>query len=397
MVDAKAAYTVSQVNRYIREMFDYDALLNGFFIEGEVSNFKAHVSGHWYFTLNDEKAAMRAVMFREAAEGASFAPANGDSVVCFGAVSVYEKAGQYQFYCETIEKLGAGGINRLFEETKARLAAEGIFDSSRKRLIPASPAVIAVVTSSAGAAIRDIVNVCKRRDPGVTLVLAPCSVQGETAAAEIAAALKLVNDWGGADVIICGRGGGGAEDLRAFNEETVARAVAESGIPVISAVGHETDVTIADFAADLRAPTPSAAAEIATRDAAADKAAALKLVKRLKRAAAASVSLRKGFARARADYLELYLERRIAAARQRLDSALSGLEKVSPLNVTRRGYGILSKAGRRVVSVSETRAGDTLDVALFDGRLSVIVKEKEPYAEKDQDVRGKRGRAGTAG
>ena len=276
-------YTVSQINGYIRRLIDNDVFLSQLYIEGEISNLILHPSGHIYFSLKDSTGAINCVMFRSYAEKLAFMPENGGAVLAGGRVSLYEKTGKYQFYVDYMQPAGKGKLYLAFEELKKRLEAEGLFDSSKKKPIPQFPKTIAVVTSPSGAAVRDIINVAGRRDPSVRLVIMPVLVQGENAAEDIARGIALVNEWGGADTIIVGRGGGSMEDLWAFNEETVARAVmaarAETAvkvatravtreetkavIPVISAVGHEIDFTIADFVSDFRAPTPSAAAELA--------------------------------------------------------------------------------------------------------------------------------------
>ena len=257
---------VSDLNEYVRASLNADPALRSLRLRGEISNFKRHSSGHWYFTLKDERCRISAVMFRQNAMRQSIRPMDGMSVVVSGQVSLYAESGTYQIYCESMRPDGVGTLYQQFEALKAKLRAEGLFDQARKQPIPYRPRKIAVVTSRTGAVLHDIRKVSAQRDPGVPLVLLPVQVQGVGAAEEIAAAIRRAGKLPGVDVIITGRGGGSMEDLWAFNEEIVARAIAESPIPVISAVGHETDVTIADFAADARASTPSNAAEMAVPD-----------------------------------------------------------------------------------------------------------------------------------
>jgi len=260
---AEWTISVTQLNEYVRKMISGDPMLRSIKVRGEISGFKRHVSGHLYFTLKDEGARVQCVMFRQQAVYLNFQPRDGMKVVLTGSASLYTQSGTYQLYAESMNQEGAGELYLQFEALKSKLSAEGLFDPSLKKSIPMLPQIVGVVTSRTGAVLRDIVRVAGRRNPHVSILLAAASVQGSGAAAEIAAALDRLNADGRADVILCGRGGGSMEDLWPFNEEIVARAIARSRIPVISCVGHETDFTIADFVADLRAPTPSAAAELA--------------------------------------------------------------------------------------------------------------------------------------
>ena len=260
---AEWTISVTQLNEYVRKMISGDPLLRDIRVRGEISGFKRHISGHLYFTLKDEGARVQCVMFKQNALSLSFRPADGMKVVASASASLYTQSGTYQLYVESMKQEGAGELYLQFEALKNRLSAEGLFDPSVKQPIPMLPKVIGVVTSRTGAVLRDIVRVARRRNPNVTILLAAASVQGVGAAEEIVSAIRRLNRDGRADVILCGRGGGSIEDLWPFNEEIVARAIFESRIPVISCVGHETDFTIADFVADLRAPTPSAAAELA--------------------------------------------------------------------------------------------------------------------------------------
>ena len=257
---------VSDLNEYVRAMLNADPALRSIRLRGEISNFKRHSSGHWYFTLKDDRCRISAVMFRQNAMRQSIRPMDGLSVIVSGQVSLYPESGTYQLYCENMRPDGVGTLYQQFEALKQKLQLEGLFDQARKRPLPWRPRKIAVVTSETGAVLHDIRRVAARRDPGVPLVLLPVQVQGQGAAEDIAAAIRKAGTLPGIDVIITGRGGGSMEDLWAFNEEIVARAIAESPIPVVSAVGHETDTTIADFAADARASTPSNAAEMAVPD-----------------------------------------------------------------------------------------------------------------------------------
>jgi len=256
--------SVSQINRYIRDILE--GRFPVLWLKAEISNFKAHTSGHFYFSLKDAKAQISAVMFRGFNSQLRFRPQDGMEVIVRGKVTVYEPRGNYQIFCELMEPVGAGALQKAFEQLKAKLQREGLFDEARKRPLPALPKHIAIVTSPTGAAIRDMLNVLNRRFKGVRITLIPCKVQGDQAPGEIVNAIQLANRLPDVDVMILGRGGGSIEDLWAFNEEKVARAIAASAIPVISAVGHEVDFTIADFVADLRAPTPSAAAELVVRN-----------------------------------------------------------------------------------------------------------------------------------
>ena len=258
--------TVSELNRYMKNKVADDEFLNSVFVKGEISNFKNHYSGHMYFTLKDENSLIKCVMFKTSTATLKFMPKDGMKVLVLGSVSVFERDGVYQIYCKAMQEDGMGSLHEEFERLKAKLEKEGLFAQERKKKIPIMPKIIGVLTSRTGSVIRDIINVSTRRNPNVYLRLLPVPVQGEGAAEKIAEAILTMNEQNLADVIIIARGGGSLEDLWPFNEEIVARAIAGSEIPIISAVGHETDFTIADFVADLRAPTPSAAAELAVAD-----------------------------------------------------------------------------------------------------------------------------------
>lgn len=408
MIEPKI-FTVGQINRYIRNLLENDFILSSLLVKGEISNFKAHSSGHLYFTLKDASGALSCVMFLQDAAGLPFEPENGMQVVVYGHVSLYEKTGQYQLYAEFLEPLGIGALQVAFEQLKEKLAAEGLFDGDFKREIPKNPSCIAVITSPTGAAVRDILQIVKRRDPNVKVAIFPTLVQGEQAAADIVRSLKLVNEWGKADVIILGRGGGSMEDLWCFNDENVARAVFASEIPVISAVGHETDFTITDFVADMRAPTPSAAAELATTPLTERREAFHRLELRLERDVSALLTS----CRRRLDLLksrpvmERPLERiyrtmmDVEETQQRLDKEMTNrlmqreerwqyltnrLEAVSPLAVMSRGYVMaVTSSGKLLTSVKQAEVGDRVTLHLQDGKMETNIQEKEVFTHGEEE------------
>lgn len=398
---APKVFTVGQINRYIKNLLENDFILNSLLVQGEISNFKAHSSGHWYFTLKDATGALSCMIFRQDAEEIPFLPENGMQVILYGRVSLYERTGQYQLYGEFMEPVGMGALQMAFEQMKEKLAAEGLFDADFKREMPAHAKCIAVVTSPVGAAVRDVIQIVKRRDPHVKIAVFPTLVQGEKAAEDIVRSLRLANEWGGADVIILGRGGGSMEDLWPFNEEKVARAVFASEIPVISAVGHETDFTITDFVSDLRAPTPSAAAELATAIPLESRIAMLEgMQERLWRdVSAAMVSSRRRLEflkerpvlkrpleklhQLRADVegqsqaMQLETMRRLEKNAGRLAAAQARLESVSPFSVMKRGYAmILNEAGQPLTAAADAREGQKLQIEMRDGRLYAAVTGK---------------------
>lgn len=398
---APKVFTVGQINRYIKNLLENDFILNSLLVQGEISNFKAHSSGHWYFTLKDAAGALSCIVFRQDAQEIPFLPENGMQVILYGHVSLYEKTGQYQLYGEFMEPVGVGALQMAFEQMKEKLAAEGLFDADFKRELPAQAGCIAVVTSPTGAAVHDVIKIVKRRDPRVKIAVFPTLVQGESAAEDIVRSLRLANEWGKADVIILGRGGGSMEELWPFNEEKVARAVFASEIPVISAVGHETDFTIVDFVSDLRAPTPSAAAELATATPLESRIAVLDgLQERLWRDVFAAVTA----CRRRLDFLKerpvlrrplekiyqmqtdveaqgqaLLREtmRRLEKNAGRLAAAQARLEGVSPFSVMKRGYAmILDEAGQPFTAAADARKGQKLQIEMRDGRLYATVTGK---------------------
>lgn len=398
--ESREIYRVSELTRQIRKVLE--ASFGMVWVEGEISNFTRHSSGHIYFTLKDENAQIRCVIWRNVRLHFPYSDPDGMKVVAFGAVTVYEKGGQYQLSVEAIEPLGVGELQLAFERLKTKLAAEGLFDVARKKPLPAFPRNIALVTSPTGAAVRDMISVITRRFPLAEIVLFPVKVQGEGASDEIAAALDYLNSWGGPDCIIVGRGGGSLEDLWAFNEETTARAIARSRIPVVSAVGHEIDFTIADFTADLRAPTPSVAGELV----APDRAELLAKIRRLAKTMATNM-LRHGTRRLQAlaslssSYGLRRLEGKIRESMQRLDmlaralvsswvqrlatrkAALEGLsgklDVLSPMNTLRRGYSITRKlpGGEILRDSSRVSPGSSVGVVLAKGRLMCTVDNVE--------------------
>lgn len=378
MIEPKI-FTVGQINRYIRNLLENDFILSSLLVKGEISNFKAHSSGHLYFTLKDASGALSCVMFRQDAAGLPFEPENGMQVVVYGHISLYEKTGQYQLYAEFMEPLGIGALQVAFEQLKEKLAAEGLFDGDFKREIPKNPSCIAVITSPTGAAVRDILQIVKRRDPNVKVAIFPTLVQGEQAAADIVRSLKLVNEWGKADVIILGRGGGSMEDLWCFNDENVARAVFASEIPVISAVGHETDFTITDFVADMRAPTPSAAAELATTPLAERREAFHRLELRLERDVSALLTS----CRRR---LDKEMTNRLMQRAERWQYLTNRLEAASPLAVMSRGYVMaVTSSGNLLTSAKQAEVGDRVTLHLQDGKIETNIQEKEVFAHGEEE------------
>ena len=402
MMTSTNILTVSEVNKHIKDMISKDDILSGLWVKGEISNFKNHYSGHFYFSLKDEKSVLKCVMFRSNASLLPFVPEDGMKVIIRGYVSVFERDGQYQLYAEEIQPDGIGALYIAFEKLKKKLEAEGLFDAAKKKKLPYLPKAIGVVTSSTGAVIRDIINVLSRRFYNFNLKLYPVQVQGEQAAGQIAAAVRRFNELDNVDVIIVARGGGSLEDLWPFNEEIVARSIYESRIPVISAVGHETDFTIADFVADVRAPTPSAAAELVMPERAVveNRLDSLKLRLRnavMKKTAMERLLLRKieGSVAFRQPLNKIYQERMLLDVQKKyMQKALSALntnyrnklsllaatlDTLSPLKSLARGYSITKskKDGSLVRSVHAVSIGDRLEINLMDGRLGCTVESIE--------------------
>lgn len=390
-------FSVTELNNYVKRILDNDENLKNVFVTGEISNFKNHYSGHMYMTIKDEGGAIKAVMFSSYASRLKFVPENGMKVIIFGSVSLYNKDGSYQLYITDMQPDGVGALNLAYEQLKEKLQNEGLFNAEFKKPIPEFPQKIGVMTAPDGAAVRDIFSILKRRYPVAEIVFCPVAVQGERAAPEIAKAIKLFNEQNAADVLIVGRGGGSLEDLWAFNEEIVARTIFESQIPVISAVGHETDFTIADFVADLRAPTPSAAAELAVPDIFELKSELLGLKQRL------SVLMRNMLAgeKERLENLEKQItifspSNKIVNSRQELSNLYekvvnsitsklndektkisllsSKLNALSPLEVLSRGYSISYKNEMPIKSVCDVKTGDNIKIRVTDGEFFAEVK-----------------------
>jgi exodeoxyribonuclease VII large subunit len=400
MIDS---YTVASLNAYIRELMESNETLQDVWVEGEISNFSKASSGHWYFTLKDSKAQLKAVMWRSNVAQHMFPPSNGESVVVHGYISVYDQRGEYQLYADELRPLGVGDLYAQFERLKAQLDAEGLFAPERKRPIHPFPKLIGVVTSSDAAAFQDVQHVLRRRFPLVEVLLSPTPVQGADAVPRIIKAIEKLQEVPIDTLIVC-RGGGSIEDLWAFNDEGVARAIAASRVPVISGVGHETDFTIADFAADLRAPTPSAAAELATpnvedlrdnlyraqthlQDAIdtllADKIEAVADIQRsLKRASPLS---RVQNLRQRVDELNARLftgqRARFVLLRERLKGRTSALNSANPKAILARGYAIVSKSadGKRVTDTQDAKPGEGITLQFADGELKARVEDKDAH------------------
>lgn len=395
------AFTVTEINNYIKSLVDNEPQLRNVQIVGEISNFKRYPSGHCYFTLKDSGAVLKCVMFRGKAMSMKFDPQNGDTVLAIGRITVYERDGVYQLYTDMLIEQGVGDLMVAYEKLKAKLEAEGLFSSERKQAIPMNPKTVGIITSPVGAAVRDVITVSRRRNRGIKLLLYPVKVQGEGASTEIARAINFFNKHNLADVLIVGRGGGSIEELWAFNEEQTVRAVASSAIPVISAVGHETDFTLCDFAADVRAATPSQAAELAVADAEGYILQVENLQRRLKH-----------FMQARLEQEEYRLDRasnswalkdperlfadgalRTDAAYNKLITKMDGLLKecahkfelqaarldnLSPLSVLARGYSVTQTEDFKVVtSTQQVRWGEELVTTVADGKIVSVVQSVE--------------------
>ena len=400
--------SVGQVNEYIKRLMDTDALLNSLCIRGEISNYKIYPSGHHYFTLKDEAGALRCVMFRSSASRLRFRPENGMKVLALGRITVFPRDGAYQLYCTDLTPDGVGELYVAFEQLKAKLSAEGLFDAQYKKKLPPFPHTIAIITSGAGAAIMDMLRILGKRYPLSKVVILPVRVQGAEAPAEIAGAIRYANKYKVADVIITGRGGGSMEDLWAFNDERVARAIFASDIPVVSAVGHEPDVTISDFVADVRAATPSNAAELVAPDQndlrqyllAAQNRLAQAMQKQLKleRKTLESLKNRKvlqspiNYVNEKRMLLDHSAQKLTAAAqrnftgqKQRFVRLTAKLDALSPLKVLSRGYSLVMDTGGHVVQrAGQVKIGDTVDIKLHQGSLtaSVTKTQEERDGEK---------------
>lgn len=393
---ANLAITVSDLNRYIKDKIADDENLSNILVKGEISNFKNHYTGHMYFTLKDENSLIKCIMFRTYAQKLTFMPKDGMKVMILGGVSVFERDGVYQIYARMMEEDGLGDLYTKYQELKAKLEEQGLFDEEHKQKIPLMPKVIGVLTSQTGAVIRDIINVSTRRNPNVHIRLLPVPVQGEGAAEKIAQGIDFMNQNNLADVLIVARGGGSLEDLWPFNEEIVAHSIYKSKIPVISAVGHETDFTIADFVADLRAPTPSAAAELAVPDVYEMQRKIYDYQDRLKMALVKKVEMMKlrydkcmassafkdPLRKINDNYLKVdayvkLLENKLAVKSEkekaRYVELVSKLDALSPLKTLSRGYSIIQKDGKIVKSKKDVKKDDVVDIRFSDGNKQAII------------------------
>ena len=391
--------TVCELNKYIKNKVDSDEFLNNVYVKGEISNFKLHYTGHMYFTLKDESAIIKCIMFKGYTPNLAFMPKDGMKVLVLGTVSVFERDGVYQIYCKAMKQDGMGSLYEEYQKLKAKLEKEGLFDVSHKKKIPMFPRKIGVLTSSTGAVIRDIINVSTRRNPNVHILLLPVPVQGEGAAEKIAQGIRKMNEENLADVLIIGRGGGSLEDLWPFNEEIVAREIYNSKLPIISAVGHETDFTIADFVADLRAPTPSAAAELAVPNIEDVKYDIYMYQNRYKVALKRKVELmklryekcmtRRVFKEPlqkineRAITLDMLVKsiknstiNKLNEAKANANKAISKLDALSPLKTLLRGYSIVEKDGKVVKKVEDVNINDELKIRVSNGNINTKVVEK---------------------
>ena len=395
------AFTLTEINNYIKSLLDGEATLRNVQIVGEVSNFKRYPSGHCYFTLKDSGAVLKCVMFRGKAMSMKFEPQNGDTVLAIGRITVYERDGVYQLYTDMLLPQGVGDLMVAYEKLKAKLEAEGLFASERKQALPMNPKTVGIITSPVGAAVRDVITVSRRRNRGIKLLLFPVKVQGEGAAKEISRAISFFNKHNLADVLIVGRGGGSIEELWAFNEEETVRAVAASAIPIVSAVGHETDFTLCDFAADKRAATPSQAAEIAVADA----EGYIMMVENLSRRCRHLMTTRleqeeyrldraknswalkdperifaDGALRTDTAYTKLVskMDSLLKQSRHSFELQAARLDNLSPLAVLARGYSVTQKEDYKVVtSIEQVRWGEELITTVGDGKIVSVVQSVE--------------------
>ena len=393
----KIAVTVSDLNKYIKDKIDNDESLRTVLVKGEISNFKNHYTGHMYFTLKDEKSLIKCIMFKSYAQKLSFMPKDGMKVVIAGSVSVFERDGVYQIYAQGMEESGQGDLYTKYLELKNRLEEQGMFDEEHKMKIPIYPRIIGVLTSETGSVIRDIINVSTRRNPNVYIRLLPVPVQGEGAAEKIAEGIQFMNKNKLADVLIIGRGGGSLEDLWPFNEEVVANSIYNSEIPIISAVGHETDFTISDFVADLRAPTPSAAAELAVPDIyelnkkieISKDRIRMALIKKLEilklryEKCMSSTIFKEPTRRINENYIRVdndikLLENLVRNKQERVKSKFievtTKLDTLSPLKTLLRGYSIVEKDDKIIKSKNDLKIGDILNIKFNDGSVNAEVK-----------------------
>lgn len=399
-MEERKILTVTQLNNYMKMLVDNQPMLKNICVKGEISNLKFHSSGHLYFTIKEGRSQLSAIMFRSVAEKMLFRPENGISVLCYGRISVYEDAGQYQLYVTKMESDGIGALYIAFEQLKRKLQSEGLFDPSRKKRLPKCPFKVGIVTSPTGAAVRDMINVGRRRFPAAQIYLYPSLVQGADAPKNIIQGIKFFNTKKRVDAIIIGRGGGSIEDLWAFNNEDLARAVAASTVPIVSAVGHETDFTITDFVADVRAATPSVAAELVFPDETRFRTQLDNVVSTMNKVVLTDIEKKKRRVAELAERrvltspfatiddkrmklvnveerLDLAVEKHLERYRYKLNVLSEKLPLLSPKAPLKRGYVLAQKNGKVVKSVSDLASGDKLTITLADGTVKTTVDEKE--------------------
>ncbi len=389
--------SVSELNRYIKEKFEDDEYFSSVLVEGEISNFKHHYTGHIYFTLKDENSLIKSIMFKTYTSHLDFVPQDGMKIMVLGSVSVFERDGTYQLYVKTMKQLGKiGDLRATYEELKNKLEKEGLFNKEHKKPIPIMPKIIGVLTSNTGAVIKDIINVSTRRNPKVQIRLYPVPVQGEGAAQKITEGIKFMNKKKLADVLIIARGGGSLEDLWPFNEEILARAIYESDLPIVSAVGHETDFTISDFVADLRAPTPSAAAELVVANITEFKVNINTYTKRLKQALLKTIQLRQlryqkciksriytdPLKKINQNYMlidiktkemENFINKKMQKDKLKAQSLILKLDSMSPLKTLARGYSIISKNKKNIKSIKQLKKEDEITIQMQDGKVDAKI------------------------
>ena len=394
------AISVTELNKYIKDKFEEDEMLNNILVKGEISNFKHHYTGHMYFTLKDENSLIKCVMFKTYTPNLNFIPKDGMQVKVLGTVSVFERDGVYQIYCKAMQQDGLGDLYRIYTELKEKLSKEGLFDDKYKKPIPYMPKCIGVLTSNTGSVIRDIINVSTRRNPNVYIKLLPVPVQGQGAARKITEAIKIMNENRLCDVIILARGGGSLEDLWPFNEEIVARAIFDSKIPIVSAVGHETDFTISDLVADLRAPTPSAAAELVVPNV---KDILLKLKEYESRQKIAlnrkiqimklryekclnskvfkeplqKINERYMMLDIKVRQMESYINQKYINEKAKAIKLIAKLDALSPLKTLSRGYSIITLNGKTIKEAKYLKKDDEINIKLFDGQVNAKILKKE--------------------
>ena len=384
-MEQKKIFSVSEVNKYVKMLFDCDELLNSISIRGEITNFKAHYTGHYYFTLKDENSTIKCVMFKGYAQFVKFKPADGMKVVINGQVSAFERDGVYQIYCKSMSPEGLGDLYLAYEQLKEKLNKEGLFDELHKKNIPFLPKRVGVITSRTGAVIRDIINVSTRRYPNVNILVYPAAVQGVNVATTVIEGLKTFNELNNVDVIIIARGGGSFEDLFGFNDENLARQIYASNIPVVSAVGHETDFTICDFVSDLRAPTPSAAAELVYPEYS-------EIINRISKDKNRTMMAIKNYIERKRQYVERLkaakliidnlmnksesmLRYKVEKYRTRCIKSITQIDTLSPLKTITRGYSVTENSEGKVIhKVSDVKPNDEIKITVTDGKISAIVK-----------------------